>query len=143
MPGEIRAKLTDFGHCVFMYQNRDSSDLEENKKFEAPLGTPEWNALELRSNTSIFDSQTIYLTANEMILTDIYSFGLVYWSILLNGADGFDCIPEVQQAGVGKDFRKKKTNQFRSIWTETSLCIGLADLWDYLGLGQEPTKMRF
>lgn len=108
MPGEIRAKLTDFGHCVFMYQNRDSSDLEENKKFEAPLGTPEWNALELRSNTSIFDSQTIYLTANEMILTDIYSFGLVYWSILLNGADGFDCIPEVQQAGVGKDFRKKK-----------------------------------
>jgi serine/threonine protein kinase len=128
MPGGVRAKLTDFGHSVFIHENGDLEDSKEAKEFIAPLGTRDWNAPEIRPKVDTTSSQSIYLSANEIFLTDIYSFGLLYWSLLLNGADCFDCIPGVQQAVTAQDLTTRSRlieqnmeGNFMKHWAYTSV----------------------
>jgi serine/threonine protein kinase len=65
------AKLGDFGGAVL--------DIPDNSLNVLRTGTQPWNAPEWRE----------LLTPAGMMLTDVYSLGLVFWSIAADGADPF------------------------------------------------------
>lgn len=71
--GEIIAKLSDFG-CSIIVANEFATEIRLRGR------SPPWDAPEATGPIS------------KMLLhkTDIYSFGLLYWRVMLGGADPFD-----------------------------------------------------
>ena len=62
----IVAKVTDFGNAMILAEAKDSVQL--------PGGTPPWNAPEWRDS----------LRKQDLHLTDIYSYGLLVWRIVMH-----------------------------------------------------------
>ncbi|KAF8848261.1 kinase-like protein [Acephala macrosclerotiorum] len=78
--GKLRLKLSDFGQSIVALQDDPS-------QVPVPLGTRLLNAPEIRKGSATGYSA---FTIEDAIATDIYSFGLMTWEILKNGASFFD-----------------------------------------------------
>jgi serine/threonine protein kinase len=76
----LRLKLSDFGQSIVALQDDPS-------QVPVPLGTRLLNAPEIRKGSATGYSA---FTIEDAIKTDIYSFGLMAWEILKNGASFFD-----------------------------------------------------
>ncbi|KAG7286778.1 hypothetical protein NEMBOFW57_009094 [Staphylotrichum longicolle] len=79
--GKVIAKLSDFG-CSYILQ----ADQEEDDRAEVEItaGTRPWNSPELN------DKVAVSLLRN----VDAYSFGLLVWSVFLNGRNPFEGMAE-------------------------------------------------
>ncbi|KAK4112957.1 ankyrin [Canariomyces notabilis] len=79
--GKVRAKLCDFG-CSYIMKSRENED--ESAEVEITTGTKPWNSPELNRKVPVSLLRNV----------DAYSFGLLVWSVFLNGRNPFEGMDE-------------------------------------------------
>lgn len=81
--GGVRAKLSDFG-CSYIMKARELEGEGTKTEVEITAGTKPWNSPELNRKIPVWLLRNI----------DAYCFGLLVWSIFLNGRNPFEGMQE-------------------------------------------------